>query len=325
MLAGRGDDRPPAARRARLGERDLAEAAVELARVVAGADDVEREVLEHPDADAVALGRRAVGAAEQVVVDGLGGPREAVAMERAIDDGRDPPAGDRVLAQLEQAGRHRAQVPASCGAECRRERRREERRGALHGRGRRRGRPASPSSAAIEVDAHAGHPARVDELEVGEVDGHVEGDPVVAHAALDAQAERPDLARVRRRPGRTSSRGGRRAGRPRPRARRRSRRGPPRAPGRAAGSAGRAARGRGSGRRPAGPGRDRSPRRRARPGSTSMPRAARRGRVGPDVGRVRRAGRGSGPPGARAAGAGRRSVPSARSATRRFWSASASR
>ena len=37
MLAGRRDDRPPAAGRARLGERDLGEAAVELAGVVAGA------------------------------------------------------------------------------------------------------------------------------------------------------------------------------------------------------------------------------------------------------------------------------------------------
>ena len=109
MLAGRRDDRPPAAGRARLRERDLAEAAVELAGVVARADDVEREVLEHPDADAVAVGRRAVGAPEEPVVDRLGGAREPVAMEGAVDDGRDPPAGDRVLAQLEQAGGHGAQ------------------------------------------------------------------------------------------------------------------------------------------------------------------------------------------------------------------------
>ena len=99
--------------------------------------------------------------------------------------------------------------------------------------------PASPELARDRGRGDAGHAARVDQVEVGEVDGHVEGDAVVADAALDAQAERADLARVRHRPGRTSSRGGRRAGRPRRRAPRRSRRGPPRAPGRTAGAAGR--------------------------------------------------------------------------------------
>ncbi len=43
----------------------------------------------------------------------------------------------------------------------------------------------------------AGHPARIDQAEVGEVDGHVEGDAVIAHAALDPQAECSDLARQR--------------------------------------------------------------------------------------------------------------------------------
>ena len=47
-----------------------------------------------------------------------------------------------------------------------------------------------------------------------QVDGHVERDAVVADAALDAEAERADLARVAHRPDRTSSPGGRRAGRP---------------------------------------------------------------------------------------------------------------
>ena len=196
MLAGRGDDRSPAARRAGLGQRDLGEAEVELPRVVVGADDVEREVLEHPDARAVALGGRAVGATEEMVVDELGGPREAVAMERAIDDGSHPPAGDRVLAQLEEPGRHRAQVPASSAPSAVASAGANMRRGALDRLGRRpgvrvaqlggdRGRP------------HVGHPARVDEPEILEVDGHVEGDPVVAHAAFDAQAECPDLARIR--------------------------------------------------------------------------------------------------------------------------------
>ena len=45
---------------------DLAEAVIgQLAGIVVGADHVEREVLEHPDADAVAGRGLAVGAAEQ--------------------------------------------------------------------------------------------------------------------------------------------------------------------------------------------------------------------------------------------------------------------
>src|SRR3954449_13002409 len=42
----------------------------------------------------------------------------------------------------------------------------------------------------------AGHAAWIDQVEVPEVDGHVEGDSVVAHASFDAEAERPDLAWV---------------------------------------------------------------------------------------------------------------------------------
>src|SRR5205823_3211163 len=41
--------------------------------------------------------------------------------------------------------------------------------------------------------------ARVDELEVAQVGVDVQGDPVIAHAALDPEAQRPDLPR---RPGR---------------------------------------------------------------------------------------------------------------------------
>ena len=116
------------------------EAAVELARVVVGADDVEREVLEHPDADAVAVRGRAVGAAEQPVVDRLGGAGEPVAVERAVDDRRDPPAGDRVLAELEQAGGHRAQ-------DRRLERARRARRANAAAKMRARRAPRTPSSA----------------------------------------------------------------------------------------------------------------------------------------------------------------------------------
>ena len=69
-------------------------------------------------------------------------------------------------------------------------------RGALdRGRGR-RWRPARPSSRAIEVEVDARHAARVDQVEVGQVDGHVERDAVIADAAFDAQAERADLARL---------------------------------------------------------------------------------------------------------------------------------
>ena len=61
VLAGRRDDGPPAARGARLRERDLAAVvAVELARVVVGPDHVEREVLEH-----ARRGRRRPAAIEQ--------------------------------------------------------------------------------------------------------------------------------------------------------------------------------------------------------------------------------------------------------------------
>ena len=43
----------------------------------------------------------------------------------------------------------------------------------------------------------AGHAAGIDEVEGGEVRGDVQGDPVVADAALDADPERPDLPRQR--------------------------------------------------------------------------------------------------------------------------------
>ena len=55
----------------------------------------------------------------------------------------------------------------------------------------------SPRSRAIDVEIDAGHPARVDELEVLEVHRDIERDPVVAHATFDAEAEGTDLARRR--------------------------------------------------------------------------------------------------------------------------------
>ena len=58
VLARRRDDGPPAARGARIADAHLGDRAVELAGLVLGTDDVEREVLEHPDPDAVPSGSR---------------------------------------------------------------------------------------------------------------------------------------------------------------------------------------------------------------------------------------------------------------------------
>jgi hypothetical protein len=80
---GGRDDRPPAAGGPRLGERHLRDPAIQLARLVIGADDVKREVLEHSDADAATRRRRAVGAPEDPVVDRFGGPGEAISVEGA--------------------------------------------------------------------------------------------------------------------------------------------------------------------------------------------------------------------------------------------------
>jgi len=66
---------------------------------------VEREVLEDPQPDAVALGEPAV-LAVGTVVHGLGVAGEPAAIEVPIDDRRDPPTRDRVLAKLEEAGAH---------------------------------------------------------------------------------------------------------------------------------------------------------------------------------------------------------------------------
>ena len=68
----------------------------------------------------------------------------------------------------------------------------------MAGRGRNRGRRRRPGPA--ELRGHGGrddtgHAAGIDQVEVRELDRHVQGDPVVAHAALDAQPERADLAR----------------------------------------------------------------------------------------------------------------------------------
>src|SRR5687767_3855636 len=116
MLPWRGGDRSPASRGARIGDRDLGEAAaVDLVAFLLRADDVERVVLQHAEPNAVA-GRRATVLAVAIIVDGRGGAGEAAAVEVTIDDRCDPPARDRVLPELEQAGAHRpvtrSRVPA---------------------------------------------------------------------------------------------------------------------------------------------------------------------------------------------------------------------
>ena len=71
----------------------------------------------------------------------------------------------------------------------------EDPRGVLdRGRGRRQSLLAALGSDRGRRQAR--HPARVDQVEFGEIDRHVERDPVIADAALDAQAERPDLSRL---------------------------------------------------------------------------------------------------------------------------------
>src|SRR5207248_2726436 len=76
-----------------------------LVALLLGADDMERVVLEDAEPDAVAGGEAAV-LAVPVVVDRCGGTGEPAPVEVAVDDCRDPPAGDRILAQLEQASAH---------------------------------------------------------------------------------------------------------------------------------------------------------------------------------------------------------------------------
>jgi hypothetical protein len=97
VLPGRRDDRLPTAGFACLRERHLGDRPVELARVLAGSHDMEGEILEHPDANAVPGGDRAVGTPVDLVLDRLRGTGEPVAMEGPVDDRRHPPAGDRVL------------------------------------------------------------------------------------------------------------------------------------------------------------------------------------------------------------------------------------
>ena len=105
VLAGGRDDGPPGARCAGVSDSVLGDGRVPRSRLLLGPRDGEREILEGPEADPVACRDAAVEAVAPIL-DLAGGQREALAREHAVHDGRDPPAGDRVLAQLEQALAH---------------------------------------------------------------------------------------------------------------------------------------------------------------------------------------------------------------------------
>ena len=105
VLTRRRDDRAPAAAGPRLRDRNLGEGPVQFTGFLCRADDVECEVLQRPEPDAGPLGQPAV-LAIVAIVDGFRLPGEPIAMEGPVDDGRDPPAGDRVLSKLEQSRGH---------------------------------------------------------------------------------------------------------------------------------------------------------------------------------------------------------------------------
>lgn len=105
VLAGWSDHRSPAARGPSFVEGNLGEALAELAPFFLGPDDVEGVVLEDAKANPIAVGQPAV-LAIVAVVDLLGRAGKSVAMEGAVDDRGHPPARDRVLPKLEQAGGH---------------------------------------------------------------------------------------------------------------------------------------------------------------------------------------------------------------------------
>src|SRR5262245_60852379 len=135
-----------------------------------------------------------------------------MAIELAIHDRRDPPAGDRVLPELEQARTHRRE-PTSRSLPLRgRDRRQSRFEGPLdrcrdraaegpgeHPAGpldRGRGRWLSgPTELLGDRRRHeAGLAAGVDQFEVAESRVDLHGEPVKAHAALDPQAQGTDLA-----------------------------------------------------------------------------------------------------------------------------------
>ena len=307
MLAGRGDDRPPAAGRAGLGEGTWARPR--------SSSRASSPVPTTWKAKSLSIRTRTPspsGVEQFAQPNRWSSTGSAARANRSRWKARSTTVATHqpVIGSLRSSNR-----PAATSVRPR-ARRRAERRG--EGRGerpggaldRRRRTGGASAVAALARDRRrddAGHPARVDEVEVGEVDGHVEGDPVVADAALDAQAERADLAR-------------RRAVRVAP------------AAGVAVAPAGRDAEGRAGRDERRLEGADERPDQQAAvarrddrighelaravvrhlaaaldPDDLDAARGAASPRSRQDVRRVGRAGRGSGPPGARAAGAGRRS------------------
>ena len=156
--------------RAGLGQRDLGEAAVELAGVVAGADDVEGEVLEHPDADAVALRaceqfaqpnrRSSIGSAARANRSRWKARSTIVATHQpvigSLRSSNRPAAtasGPRPAAAPSSAAKAVAKIRPARSTDA---------------RGRRRAGVAQLARDRGRGDA--GHPARVDQVEVGQVD-----------------------------------------------------------------------------------------------------------------------------------------------------------
>ena len=329
VLAGWRDDRPPRAGRARLGHRHLGEpvVALELAGLVVRADDVERVVLEHPRADAVAgraceqfaqpNSRSSTGSAARAKRSRWNARSTTVATHQPVIGSLRSSNRPAAIGRLRPRGRER------CVDRRRRRRRRRSTRHARRTRSTGGIGPARRSSRAIDVDTTPGIPHGSMSSKSARSTRDVERDAVVADAALDAQAEGADLAR-RGAVGIAPAAGMAVAPRRRDAERRAGRRrAPPRARGRTAAAGAPARAGGRSDTRPAGPARDRSPRRRARRGRPrSRARAGRRESrgCGPDPS----AGRGSGRPDARAAGAGP-DASAARSATRRCCRSCASR
>ncbi len=200
MLAGRRDDRPPAAGRAGLRERDLAETAVELAGLVVGPDDVEREVLEHPHPDAVA-GSGSSSWRSRTCWSSTGSAARA---NRSRWNARSTTVATHqpVIGSLRSSNRPAAIAVRPSRDERVEVRSRRPRAKIVRGRFDRRRASGwqlvgSPSSRAIEVEITPGIPHGSISSKSARSTVDVEGDPVVADAALDAQAEGADLARVR--------------------------------------------------------------------------------------------------------------------------------
>src|SRR4051794_30851098 len=104
-MPARRNDRLPRARVTDHPERRLAPVAVGVLLAL-GAGDDERVGLEHAESDEVIRGHLAVTALVDRLTKMLRRLVEALLLKLAVDEDRDPPAGDAVLAQFEEAGGH---------------------------------------------------------------------------------------------------------------------------------------------------------------------------------------------------------------------------